>query len=60
MADPGIPQKKHYVMDMKAGEYHWCSCGYSRKQPFCDGSHKASGTGLAPLKVVLDNDQKVA
>lgn len=60
MADPAVPQKKPYVMDMKAGEYHWCTCGHSKKQPFCDGSHKTSGTGLKPLKVVLDKDQKVA
>lgn len=20
--------------------YHWCACGMSNKQPFCDGSHK--------------------
>jgi CDGSH-type Zn-finger protein len=20
--------------------YHWCSCGLSNKQPYCDGSHK--------------------
>jgi CDGSH-type Zn-finger protein len=24
-------------------DYWWCSCGKSRNQPFCDGSHKADG-----------------
>jgi CDGSH iron-sulfur domain-containing protein 3 len=24
-------------------EYWWCSCGLSKAQPFCDGSHKAEG-----------------
>jgi len=23
--------------------YYWCSCGKSKNQPFCDGSHKGSG-----------------
>lgn len=27
--------------------YHWCSCGMSKKQPFCDRSHK--GTGFKPV-----------
>ena len=22
--------------------YAWCSCGLSKKQPFCDNSHKGS------------------
>ncbi len=34
-----------FSVNVKAGEkYFWCSCGLSKKQPFCDGSHK--GTGL--------------
>lgn len=27
--------------------YWWCACGLSKRQPFCDGSHKDSG--LSPL-----------
>jgi CDGSH-type Zn-finger protein len=28
-------------VDVEAGKtYWWCSCGRSKKQPFCDGSHK--------------------
>ena len=29
-------------MELEAGDYWWCSCGKSSKQPFCDGSHKGS------------------
>jgi glutamate synthase domain-containing protein 2/CDGSH-type Zn-finger protein len=28
--------------------YHWCACGRSQNQPFCDGSHQ--GTGLSPVE----------
>jgi CDGSH-type Zn-finger protein len=30
--------------------YYWCSCGRSKKQPFCDGTHSKEATGLAPVK----------
>jgi CDGSH-type Zn-finger protein len=49
MADPVIAQKKPYNVDVEAGkDYHWCACGQSAKQPFCDGSHKCSG--FTPLQ----------
>lgn len=27
----------------KGKNYAWCACGESKKQPFCDGSHKTTG-----------------
>lgn len=30
----------------KGEEYHWCACGRSKNQPYCDGSHR--GTGITP------------
>ena len=60
MADPAIPQKSPYVMEMQPGEYFWCACGHSKTQPFCDGSHSASGTGLTPVKVTIDAAKRVA
>ena len=28
-------------MELKNGkQYFWCSCGESKKQPYCDGTHK--------------------
>lgn len=59
MKEAGIPQKKPIALEMAAGEYWWCSCGYSKTQPFCDGSHSTSDTGLQPMKVVLDKPTKV-
>ena len=35
---------------VKDKPYSWCTCGLSKNQPLCDGSHK--GTGLKSLKVV--------
>jgi CDGSH-type Zn-finger protein len=28
--------------DLEGKTYHWCSCGMSNKQPFCDMSHRNS------------------
>ena len=37
---PKIAQKAPYAVEVVAGQsYYWCSCGQSKKQPFCDGSH---------------------
>lgn len=44
-----IPQKSPCAVEVVAGKnYYWCSCGKSKKQPFCDGSHQ--GTTFTPLE----------
>ena len=44
-----IPQKEPISIDVEAGkDYWWCSCGKSKNQPFCDGSH--SGTEFSPVE----------
>lgn len=58
MPTPIIAQKSPCVLETKAGTYYWCTCGASKGQPFCDGSHK--GTGFAPKQVVIAADGKVA
>ncbi len=48
MDKPLIAQKSPYAVEVEDGkQYYWCSCGRSKKQPFCDGSHK--GTDFKPL-----------
>jgi len=47
------------VMDVEAGkDYWWCSCGQSKNQPFCDGSHK--GSTFSPMKWTAGESRKVA
>ena len=55
---PVIAASTPAVMKLGAGDYWWCSCGRSSKQPFCDGSHK--GTSFQPHKIVLEEEKKVA
>ena len=38
-----IAQKSPYAVKVETGKsYYWCSCGKSKSQPFCDGSHQGS------------------
>ena len=58
MADPVIAQKAPFGVDIEEGKnYWWCSCGLSKEQPFCDGSHK--GTGLKPMKYSAEKSATV-
>jgi len=57
MTAPHIAGKAPLPVDVKAGEtYFWCSCGQSKKQPFCDGSHK--GSEFSPKSWTADADKK--
>ena len=43
MTTPVIAQKSPFAAEVEAGKsYWWCSCGKSKAQPFCDGSHQGS------------------
>ena len=53
-----VAGKTPVVMTLEAGEYHWCACGQSQRQPFCDGSHE--GTPFTPMKFDLAASRKVA
>lgn len=47
-----------FGVDVEAGKsYFWCSCGLSKKQPFCDGSH--TGTSFSPLRYDATESKQV-
>lgn len=52
----GVCVQKHaFKMELEAGDYYWCACGLSKKQPFCDGSHK--GTEFTPVKFTIEEKE---
>ncbi|HHQ40840.1 MAG TPA: CDGSH iron-sulfur domain-containing protein [Chromatiales bacterium] len=57
MAEPETPKKGPYEVELEPGTYWWCSCGRSKTQPFCDGSHK--DTPFKPLEFTLTERRKV-
>jgi CDGSH iron-sulfur domain-containing protein 3 len=48
---PQIPQLWPYLVELPPGDYWWCACGRSARQPFCDGSH--AGTAFTPLRFTV-------
>lgn len=55
---PIIAQKAPYPVEVIEGKnYFWCACGQSKRQPFCDGSHK--GSGIEPVKYTAESTKKV-
>jgi CDGSH-type Zn-finger protein len=58
-AIPEIGGRQPLAIDVEAGKsYWWCACGRSKKQPFCDGSHK--GTEFTPQAVTITEKKRVA
>ena len=55
------PQKAPYKVKVENGKtYFWCSCGMSKKQPFCDNSHTHIKEGkFEPVKYIATNDKVV-
>ena len=57
MSHPVVAGEFPKDIELKKGEeYHWCSCGRSKNQPFCDGSHRK--TGFTPLAFKAESSEK--
>ncbi len=57
MNAPTIARLKPYFVHVEKGKsYLWCACGLSKKQPFCDGSHKI--TEFRPLKWIAEYSEE--
>jgi CDGSH-type Zn-finger protein len=57
MAEPTIAQRSPFRFDVTQGKsYWWCACGRSKKQPFCDGSHK--GTEFSPREFKAEKSEE--
>lgn len=53
MTEPHIAAKQPAAVELTEGQsYFFCTCGQSRKQPFCDGSHK--DTAFTPHKFTAE------
>ncbi len=55
--EPKVAARKPIRLELEAGTYHWCACGKSANQPFCDGSHQ--GSGFTPTAFTLDEQKAV-
>ncbi len=57
MSNPIIADNRPVKVSLSKGqEYHFCTCGRSKSQPFCDGSHV--GTSFTPRVIVSDEEQE--
>jgi len=55
MTNPVISNNRPVKVDLeKDTEYHFCACGLSNNQPFCDGSHV--GTSFKPKAFNAEQD----
>jgi len=57
MSHPVVAADFPKAVELNEGEeYHWCACGRSKNQPFCDGSHR--NTGFTPVAFKAESSDK--
>ncbi len=58
--EPAVAQKAPYKADLLSGyRYAWCACGLSKMQPWCDGSHTSTRSGIKPVVWTQEQDETV-
>ena len=45
---------------LKPGIYYWCSCGHSKKMPWCDGAHTQEEGCGGPVEFEITAESDVA
>ncbi|XP_054268442.1 CDGSH iron-sulfur domain-containing protein 3, mitochondrial [Macrosteles quadrilineatus] len=56
-----IYDKKPFKIHLQANKrYKWCTCGWSKNQPFCDGTHKNPymKIGFRPVHFTVEEDKE--
>lgn len=55
MSKATVADTKPAKVELEAGKkYFYCTCGLSKKQPFCDGTHK--GSDFSPQVFTAEKD----
>jgi CDGSH-type Zn-finger protein len=58
MKKPKIASRQPVAVKLNQGEeMYWCACGESKKQPYCDGSHR--GTDFISCAFHVEKDGEV-
>jgi len=57
---PVVAKKAPIGVDVEEGKtYYWCTCGLSKSQPFCDGSHKQVPDHPGPMAYKATESKKL-
>ncbi|MCH7471970.1 CDGSH iron-sulfur domain-containing protein [bacterium] len=61
LTHPRIPFLDPQEITLPPSRYSWCTCGHSKRQPFCDDSHREpeNGTNRKSYKFKVLEETKV-